>query len=97
MTKPCAAGDCVPVEALAAAYAARYGEPIDTYTWDRVADKALEAAEPHIRRAERNRIRQTLIYGDPSVLETTFREFVDDEEAADLALTVHDLLEETAS
>jgi hypothetical protein len=31
--------------ARAAAYAARYGEPTDTYTWDLVADKVIEAIE----------------------------------------------------
>jgi hypothetical protein len=36
----------IPPQAVTAAYAARYGEPIDTYTWDRVADKVLEAAAP---------------------------------------------------
>jgi hypothetical protein len=30
-------------EARKAAYAARYGEPTDTYTWDAVADKVIEA------------------------------------------------------
>jgi len=42
--------------AIDAAYAARYGEPTDTYTWDNVADKVLEAAAPHLAAAERERI-----------------------------------------
>ena len=36
----------IPEEVLAAARGARYGEPIDTYTWDRVAEAVLRAALP---------------------------------------------------
>jgi hypothetical protein len=46
----------LPPEAIAAAYAARYGEPVDIYTWDRVADKVLETAAPLIAVAERERL-----------------------------------------
>jgi hypothetical protein len=35
----------VTAEARAAARAARYGEPTDTYTWDIVVDKVIEAIE----------------------------------------------------
>ena len=41
----------VPDETRAAAYAARYGEPIDTYTWDLVADAVLDAAAPLLAEA----------------------------------------------
>jgi hypothetical protein len=46
----------IPQEARAAAYAARYGEPTDTYTWDRVADKVLEAAAPLLAEAVAQKI-----------------------------------------
>ena len=48
-------------EARRAAYEARYGEPVDTYTWDLVADAALAAAAPLIAVGERERIRQRLV------------------------------------
>jgi hypothetical protein len=48
--------DSLPAGALAAAQAARYGEEIDTYTWDRVARYVLLAAAPLIRADERKRI-----------------------------------------
>jgi hypothetical protein len=44
--------------------------------------------------SERERIRQLLLGGDPVVIEARFREFVDDEEAADCAGIVADLLRE---
>jgi hypothetical protein len=43
------AGVPLPPGALAAAKALRYGEPVDTYTWDYVAEAALLAAAPLIR------------------------------------------------
>jgi hypothetical protein len=53
----CAAGDCVPPEALAAAF-----NRIDELGYTAITRKSvlalLEAAEPHIRRNELERIRQ---------------------------------------
>ena len=53
---------------------------------------AIGAAAARAAAAERERIRQFLLSGDPSRLESAFREFVDDEEAADCALAVAHLL-----
>jgi len=47
--------DPLPAGALTAAQDARYGEEIDTYTWDRVAKAVLLAAAPLIRADERKR------------------------------------------
>jgi hypothetical protein len=43
-------------EARHAAYAARYGELVDTYTWNSAADVTLAAAAPFIAAGERERI-----------------------------------------
>lgn len=53
-----------------------------------------QLAAPHIAAAERERIRQDLLRGDPCPLERAFRAFIDDEEAADCALAVADLITE---
>ena len=45
-------------EARRAAYAARYGELTDTYTWNLVADAVLAAVAPLIAAGERERIAQ---------------------------------------
>jgi len=59
-----------------------------------IACAGLEAAEPHLAAAERERLREFLLSGDPSRLESAFRQVVDDEEAADCALIVADLLKD---
>jgi hypothetical protein len=67
MTEPCAAGDCITPDILAAAMQAvrdRYDRSTSDERDNRMAfirgdvAAALEAAEPHIRRAERERVRQ---------------------------------------
>lgn len=45
-----------PKSVYALAYAARYGEPTDTYTWNYVADKVIEAAAPVIKANELQRV-----------------------------------------
>jgi hypothetical protein len=63
MTTPCAAGDCVPPEALAAALAT--GALTDPFLTDRTRVKILlEAAEPHIRRDERDRLQPLIDAGN---------------------------------
>jgi hypothetical protein len=65
------------------------------------ADAALNAARPLIAAeardagadAERQRIRHDLIDGDPGLLEARFRAILDDEEAAECAGIVADLLD----
>ena len=52
------ADETIPGEALKAAREARYGEPVDTYTWDLVADAVLTVAAPLIAAAEGERIAQ---------------------------------------
>jgi hypothetical protein len=59
-----------------------------------LAQAALEAAAPLIVVAERQRIRHILFGGDPVPIEAAFREFIDEEEAADCALAVKDLLKD---
>ncbi|HLK77196.1 MAG TPA: hypothetical protein VKU77_26540 [Streptosporangiaceae bacterium] len=51
----------LPPDALDAAKALRYGEPVDTYTWDYVAEAVLLAATPVIIAAERCRIRDLAV------------------------------------
>ena len=48
-------------EARHAAYGARYGEPVDVYTWNAVADVTVAAAAPFVAAGERERIRQRLV------------------------------------
>jgi hypothetical protein len=48
-------------EARRAAYEVRYGELVDTYTWNSAADVTLAAAAPFIAAGERERIRQRLV------------------------------------
>jgi hypothetical protein len=48
------------------------------------------------RAIERERIRYAWLGGDPNLLETRFRAIVDDDEAADCALIITELLQEAA-
>lgn len=56
----------IPPKAMTAALAARYGEPVDTYTWNYVAETVLYAAMAEIRADERERCADRLLAGSPA-------------------------------
>jgi hypothetical protein len=64
--------------------------------WEQLDDEFQREVDMRIGEAvaaaERERTLHRLLDGDPSLLESTFRQFVDDEEAADCGLAVAELL-----